>query len=708
MRIKSILLLKIGILTFLMISLFGLSAAKGKKPEPSQAQKDQELQHEVAVTLKLIQVYVTDKDGNPVIDLKPEDFVVYDNKKLQKITDFEQHKLVSPQEKIRPEPEKKDKEPSTHMQEFKGRKFFLFFDLAHNNFQGFIKAQQAALHFIDTQLQPSDEVSVLSFSVLKGLTLHEYFTKDRQVIRNVVKQIGAQGRVGRAENFEVLIWREMTGESALDASQASQPVKNGVPAHLKNTTRAFGDEASQDWRRTQHKSIAINLLEKLTDLSKALRYISGHKHIILFSSGIPYSLIHGISGVSYGGTRSQMGLDTFLKDKYEETLKELSNANTTVFSLNTETLATNMNVPSNLKGESTLRSLSKYTGGKFLGNVQNYAEILDTVQTFTGSYYVLGYYVDESWDGRYHSLKVTVNRPGCKVFAQKGYFNPKHFAKYNKTEKEIHLVDLALSDMPHLQAPVPLPLTALPCPMDGKPGIFLMTKIPGKEIMESMGEQAELFFLVFDNKENLLDIRIKEIKTSSLKGNEAYFYSLLNISPGLYKFRVVLRDMETGKGAVGKQTMKIPGAPNQGILLLPPLLLVPGKSSLFVRGYIPKTVKSKFPLLEYYPFDPEQYSPTFKDIPSNIDRFQAVIHCSLRNLTNPRLKFTAALIEKSTGKSTSLPLTVLSGKKEGGEGTLLIELKMPEMDPGEYVLMLYAVDLTSKFQSQTSVACRLY
>ena len=647
----------------------------------------------MAVTLKLIQVYVTDKDGNPVSDLKLDDFVVYDNKKLQKITDFEQYKLTSPTEMPQPQPDVKDIELPAPLREFIGRKFFFFFDLANNNFQGFMKAQQAALHFIDTQLQPSDEVSILSFSVLKGLTLHEYFTKDRQAIRNVVNQIAAQGRVGRVENFEAILWRKLSGVEALDASEP------GLSQSSSNPFSLLG--------RLEHKELMKRMLLKITELAKALRYIPGHKHILFFSQGIPYSLIHGIQ-VGTPTTMKLFGPDRFLINKYEEMLKELSNANTTVFSLNTEALATDMNVPETMKGELTLRRISQYTGGKFLGNIQNYEELLDTVQVFTGSYYVLGYYVDESWDGRYHSLKVTVNRPGCKVFAQKGYFNPIHFAKYSNTEKQLHLVDLALSDMPHLQAPIPLPLAALPCPLDGKPGIFLMTKIPGKEILESIGEKAELFFLVFDNKENLLDVRIKEIKTSSLKGKEAYYYSLMNISSGLYKFRIVMRDMETGKGAVGRQNVKIPIVPQQGIQLLPPLLLAPGKSSLFVRGYIPKTVKSKFPLLEYYPFDPEQHSPIFNDIPNNIEKLLGVIHCSMRNLTNPKLKFTAALIEKTTGRSTSLPLTILSGKREGGEGTLLIELKMPEMEPGEYLLMLYAVDLTSKYQSQTSSSLRMH
>lgn len=140
--------------------------------------KAQELKHEVTVTLKLIQVYVMDKAGNPITDLKQNEFLIYDNNKLQNTTDFERHVLFPSKDKIVSHPEKKDITPSSSPDEVMNRKFFLFFDLVNNNTKGFQKAQEAALHFIDNQVQPSDELGVLSYSVLKQLTLHEYLTKD--------------------------------------------------------------------------------------------------------------------------------------------------------------------------------------------------------------------------------------------------------------------------------------------------------------------------------------------------------------------------------------------------------------------------------------------------------------------------------------------------------------------------------------------------
>ena len=53
-----------------------------------EQEKSDPLQHEVTVTLKLIQVYVSDRDGNPVLDLTKDDFLLYDNGRPMTVTDF--------------------------------------------------------------------------------------------------------------------------------------------------------------------------------------------------------------------------------------------------------------------------------------------------------------------------------------------------------------------------------------------------------------------------------------------------------------------------------------------------------------------------------------------------------------------------------------------------------------------------------------------
>lgn len=72
--------------------------------KPLKTTKSQEdLKHEVTVTLKLIQVYVMDMEGNPIIDLNKSDFILYDNGKPMEITEFEGHFSLTPKEKFEEE-----------------------------------------------------------------------------------------------------------------------------------------------------------------------------------------------------------------------------------------------------------------------------------------------------------------------------------------------------------------------------------------------------------------------------------------------------------------------------------------------------------------------------------------------------------------------------------------------------------------------------
>jgi VWFA-related protein len=163
-----------------------------------------QVQHEVTVTLKLVQVYVTDKNGEPISDLKPSDFELFDNGEPVKITEFERHILSFPA--LQPEMEAprkyEDRELASPPARL-SRKFFLLFDFAFNDGAGILKAKQAALHFVD-QLSPADEVGLMSYKSGKGFTLHEYLTKDHEKIRKVVESFGLKDYSGRAQK----IWED--------------------------------------------------------------------------------------------------------------------------------------------------------------------------------------------------------------------------------------------------------------------------------------------------------------------------------------------------------------------------------------------------------------------------------------------------------------------------------------------------------------------
>ncbi len=666
-----------------------------------QVKKDQtSLQYEVAVTLKLVQIYVTDKKGNPVVDLKKEDFLIYDNGKNQSITEFEKHILHLPPSMAEVQPEKAQESKPTAPKELMSRKFFLFFDFAFNNAKGVLKAKRAALHFIDTKLKPSDEVAVLSYSTIKSLKLHEYLTADHAKVRQIVESFGMKNIAGRAESFEEEYWRKATLENPLDASKDGKVregwQKEGVasePLTAGDASPGFTKFADQFNSRIH----ALSFIKKIGDLAKALRYIPGYKHLILFSSGIPYSLIYGIQNPSGTFSREDWGAP-LLRQSYEEMLKELAASNSTVYTIDTEDLGQTIAVNSRVRGGFTLQTMASSTGGKYFGGINKYESHLEKIQNLTGCYYVLGYYINEKWDGEYHKIKVKVNRPGCRVHAQKGYFNPEPFSKYNKLEKMLHLVDLALSERPLFQTPVRFPLAALPCLVKGKLNLAVFSKIPMEKILEFSGKDVEIVNIIFDKENNIVKIERKRMDFSKLPEGNIYYSTLLSLDPGDYKCRLVIRNLETGRGAVASSKAKVSKDSDYGIKLYPPLLLKPEQGALYLKN--PSAV---------YPFDKTQYSPLFEGLDRGTNSVLAVVRCSFSGIQQPDIKLSANLIHHltDTGKKIPVAVSILNRFREDDNEIYLIELQTGDLQSGEYFFYLFASDIQTKSRSRVNTAFKI-
>jgi VWFA-related protein len=410
---------------FLLWSLtaIGIMAAT-PRAWPQEPQKPpRPLQHEVSVTLRLIQVSVTDKAGKPVLDLDRDDFVVLDNGVPVKITEFEKHELTVPAANVGV-PEQKPEPIPAELK--RNRRLFFFFDFAYNNIKGVVKAREAALHFIDTQLLPADEVGILTYSLIKRLVLQEYLTTNHQRIRDWIARISpAAAEQAHAEDSESGFWASLNPFLARESNVSGAGVGNPLDQKIASI-KSYSSEA--DLYQAQHYT------DNLKNLGRALRYIPGQKSIILFSSGIPGSLIYGIQGPFAGRPQN-----TDFIEKYDEMMSEMAASNVVFFSLDTQPPDRTLYSEPATAGRYPLQRLSKETGGRYFGNIDNYEKSLNAVQTLTGSFYVLGYYADAKEDGGYRPLQVKLRRAGCRVSAPKGYFNPKPFSEYSELERMFRL-----------------------------------------------------------------------------------------------------------------------------------------------------------------------------------------------------------------------------------------------------------------------------
>lgn len=685
----------------------------GAGPSTRARQKEQAVpQHEVTVTLKLVQVYVTDKEGNPVPDLRLEDFRLFDNGKPVAITEFEKHSLLlpgtAPEEPAGPSPPG----PSRL-----SRRFFLFFDLLFNNPQGLETAKKAALYFLDKQIQASDEIGVLSYSLYKGLTLHEYLTTDHQKVREAVEGFDQKDMLGRAQNLEAEYWNAMR-----DMTHETSPTSPGTrPDSLLNPAKQKLLDLSVD--RMNYQLHARNFVQKMSDLARSFRLIPGYKYLILFSSGIAGSIFQGgpvamdrhkmVTSQREGnaGLYNTDSLDAAVweEKKYENMVKELAQANCPVYVLNTEELGQDPAFNKAMSGEYPLQKMSQISGGEYFPHVEDYEDSLAQVQNLTGMYYVLGYSIPAKEDGKFHEIKVRVERKGCEVRAQGGYFNPKPFRDYSEFEKTIHLLDAALTENPQLRSPAGFPMSALACPIGGQALLVLLSRIP-KEIFVPAGRGPnEVVSLILDGQKNVVSFKRATVDFAAVSQPELCHYTYSLLPPGDYDCRVVIRNLETGQTAVARDRTSIAAASDAPLTLLPPLLLRPGAETFYFgvqRKEETGTAADTPSLTAVYPFDPKQYSPWTSELPAGSSEVYALVVCSLGDISEPDLELSFSLKDGPSGEETSISHSLLSARpytREEGEASwlaLFSRLEFPVLTPGERLFRVTIKEATTKTQAE--------
>ncbi len=653
--------------------------------------------HEISVTLKLIQVYVTDNKGRPVTDLEKQEFEVYDNGQRKNLTEFEKHLhsfLLEPESETAAE-------QSSAAPETASRKFFLLFDFVYNNPKGLRATRAAALHFLDKISQPTDEIGIITYSLEGGLAVREYLTSDHQKIRKFVESVGLRNYQSSVENLELRYWQQATEENPLDVSQRggvgagiwSKPEKDPI---MDSTN--ISEEMKRAFMTSESRVQALTFLREMTRLSRALGYIPGIKHLILFSAGIPYSLFYGIQTQDQGrGTWRQDWGQTQLQYYLDDMQKAISHANLVVYAFDTEDSVTRINQDIRLTGILTLGKIADYSGGKYFGNVHNFARGMDDVQQITGCYYVLGYYVDESWDGQYHQVRVKVNRPKVKVYAQRGYFNPRPFNELTQVEKQLHLVDLCLSEKPLLQEPLPLPAGGLTFYEKDRENLILWTRLVKEEIEKLAGNKLELIFIVFDKDGQIASMERRKIKLSSLSETEAgtaYFSPPMELPPGNYRCRVVMRNLATGQSALGSSDLVITESQSEKLTLGLPALLIADRVSVFENSP------------QFFPPGLSRYQPLGSGLRTGTEEFYVLVSGGWTDLESPELEFGCRLLRSDENQSIAVPssITPVSARNEAGRQTYLLRIRTDPLQPGNYYLYLQAADKRTAAQASRNLA----
>jgi VWFA-related protein len=676
----------------------------------SQAGQEKSLQHEVSVTLKLVQVYVTGKGGQSVTDLSAGDFEVIDNGQSFPVTHFEKH-FLDIEETLAADV------PTPRM----NRKFLFVFDFAFMDARGVLKSKNAALRFLDGQIRPTDEIGLITYSALRGLVLHEYLTMDHQRIRSMIDSLGLRSHLGRAESLTDYIYLDDLTTRRSEAAQATEAgATNPEEQFYSQQATLQTQQMVEGSGRQGYLDQARHFVWSLGNLAKVLRTIPGFKNVLLFSGGIARQVIYGKTGgavVAEWSTPEQLveqlstydaaQSDSGLRTDFGEMLKEFKASNAPVYAIDVSRTKREQDVVvqgagqgvgiREFEGTDSLRQFASETGGKFYANTMENQRIVSDIQSITGAYYVLGYPVNEKWDGKFHKIKVKVNRKGLKVITQGGYFGAKPFEQFSSFEKLLHVVDLALSDEPQVQIPYEIPAAGLPVLVKGWPQLLVFCQASLAVQTEVLGQQTEAYLLLFDDKGDMAYIKRFSLSIPET-GKETLFPAfLLAVKPGSYSGRLVLRNMETGRGARGAVSIVMPATGGATLTLDPPLLLGPATNSLDLAATPGGS------LAELFAYDANAYAPLLGDIPAGLTKLLAALRLTGSSASGG-LELTVTLVDTSTSGRTELPVSVLKQDAAGGTKVLFVEIATGELKAGRYILGFAAKDLATGMTAVASTA----
>jgi VWFA-related protein len=388
----------------------------------------QETEPVLRVTTRLVQVSVVveDKKGEPIRDLTRDDFTVIDNNQPRKIAvfslDVAQGNAAPPAPTAAPTPLLVANRVARPEEKRIGVTVVVFDALNIRGLDQFTYGKKQLVEFLRT-LQAGDPVALYFINGPVVRVAHD-FTDDASALIDAAK---------RLTDSEIL--SDAGAAPSLGEASSVGDVGGGYFA----TIAGFLQQASQADEAARLRMTTEWTLTALEAIARHLTGIPGRKNLIWVSNGYPMNI--GLSPEAFKAA-AQVGVNQELFDYSDRTnriARILAEAEVVVYPVDPAGVRTDSRYkasyaghPSNNRmitaGEraaptiATIRAIAKQTGGLAFYNNEIAGNMRRAVDDGRVTY-TLGFYPSqESWDGKYHTLKVSVDRKGAEVRTRDGYF----------------------------------------------------------------------------------------------------------------------------------------------------------------------------------------------------------------------------------------------------------------------------------------------
>ena len=590
--------LSVALLLALLVVMAGASA---------QAQDDT-FEDSTSVTLVEVPVEVSRGD-EPVRGLTVENFEVYEGKKKRKIVAFDVVDLTEVTgQKMAAVGVPAAAAPALPVA---ARRHFLFlFDLSFSEPASLARAQAAALDVIETGLHSSDLAGVAVYSASTGARLILGFTSDREQLDLAVRTLGSPELVDRSPDSMGLVLgsmrqsqRQYATGGVTGTAKGMERDNNGARRDTVEAIQQAAVELFETLARTeglaqdtQQRNRVNAFSRSFTEMAELLGRIESRKLLLLFSEGFESRLAvaenTGLttqraveSGEVWEVESDTMFGSTRVQNELERMLEEMRRSGTVVHAVDIGGVRGSVNagadgpVSGDLQnraapgmgsaGEDSLFAIADGTGGSLYRNFNDLGQAVGRVLERSSVTYLLAFEPrDNPKDGSYHPITVKVTGvPGrVQVVHRDGFYSRPPSMLQTEVERKLEMASLLMG--PGGGGPIRSSLAATSLPGSGSASwIPYVLQAGGEDVLEGHGQSLLTLDLslyafdaagtvaAFDNQ--LVSFNLLKVR-DALKKTGLRFYGDLELAPGSYELRALVRNQQTGSYGVAAGSLTVP------------------------------------------------------------------------------------------------------------------------------------------------------
>jgi VWFA-related protein len=415
----------------------------------------------------------------------------------------------------------------------------MLFDLSSMQPEEIKRSADSARDYIQKKLTPADMVAIATLSTTLQVPLD--FTADRdQMLHALDVMTGSEG-----SGFEELTAGDPTDDSA---------------------TAFTADDSEFTLFNTDRR------LQAIQALTEAMAPIEQKKSLIYFSSGM-----------------TQTGLDN--RVAMRTVVDKAVKSNVSIYAADMRGLqalgpagdasqastrgqsafsgaAVSGRFDSMSSSQDALSSLAQDTGGRAFFDLNDFGTVFDKVVSDTSAYYLLGFSsTNHSKDGRFRRIRVTLKRPDLKLEYRAGYYAPRDFAHAGRDDREQQLTEQLFSDLSVTDVPVYASSAYFRIKGD-RYFVPVWIMVPGSSVpFNRSGDKSkatiDIVGVVRDPQQRPVarirdTVNLAVSATDQVERKNVQYQTDLELPPGVFTMKVVVRENETGSMGSFEAAITVP------------------------------------------------------------------------------------------------------------------------------------------------------